>query len=488
MAGFPSPFSAENPYIGAAADAGSAAAHLAGALRQAAVDQAAIKQQADEKAAAQAHQDASDLATALAVRGGILVDNDPGNKAQFGPNDKPTLGTMKGNEAQRPDYGAQANNPDYSFDPSRIVMTGGVPVYYPTPEEKAAVEAKNKGKLDDSNSFPLTATSAQAMNEAGYDAKAGQRWPLAHANVVTEAVKQHLGKSQLDDSNSVVITQDAADRLHAAGVDVKVGARWPLDKMNELKSLLEMTQPKPAAKTARTRVDLEHYNQPVSINEDTGEITPLKLPPGVKPQATPAQQESDERFRERQQDQQQRGRDAAQKTIDQLQTREQEQHGKRSAYASVLWSGPIDKQTGQPGETPDDATIVDPDDRKQHVMGPALRRYYMDRYQRATDLAGSYHDQQQKIIRQNGGDAKGAPADAAKAAPPAPAKTAQASAPPYAAAKSATAAAAPAKQGQTKTNKQPVTMQHVRNYAKQKGVSEAQAIREFQQYGYQIGQ
>lgn len=77
--------------------------------------------------------------------------------------------------------------------------------------------------------------------------------------------------------------------------------------------------------------------------------------------------------------------DAQQKSIEALQTKEQAQHELRRAYGQAL-------------STPDGQTVVDPDSKKGFQMTPARRAYYQGKFQKATDMAGVYHSQQQKIL------------------------------------------------------------------------------------------
>ena len=56
---------------------------------------------------------------------------------------------------------------------------------------------------------------------------------------------------------------------------------------------LSFKLPEKEPKAPRTRVDLTNFNQPVSVNEDTNEITPMKLPPGVSRAMSPAAVEAD---------------------------------------------------------------------------------------------------------------------------------------------------------------------------------------------------
>lgn len=467
MGGFPSLPSASNPYASAAASAGSGAANLAAALREAATQQDALKARQAQQQQTQQHQAYVDQLDLLKM-GGVPAEV----VAPADPNHPDGLKTRSPNP-----------NLPTGADPSRIVTdpTTGKKTYIPTAAEKK----KSDEALDDSNSFALSPTAAQAMNEAGYqDVKPGQRIPMAHAATVTQAVKDHLNKTALDDSNSVEITQGMADKLAPHGIKLKPGARVSLEKANDLKTLVEMAEPPDKSKPPRTKTDLEHFSSPVSVNEDTGKVTALTLPPGVKAQATPGQQEADQRFREReqdrkdardqrQQDQEQKAQDGAQKTVDQLQTREQEQHAKRQAYGTVLG-------------TKDGDPVVDPDDKKLYTMNGTRRKYYQDRYDKATQLAGAYNAQAKKIVTRFGGDT-GEPAtnrstkqqtDQPAADAPKTAKTA-----PSSATKPATK---PATNGQ-QTGKKSADIGKVRAYAQQKGVPEAQALREFQQYGYAIG-
>ncbi len=380
------------------------------------------------------------------------------------------------------------------FVPTQTYPNGGPAPGRPTlqtPEDNPAAQGggptvtdpngqqytKAKPQLDDTNSFVLSPTAAQAMQEAGYDGiKPGQRIPMAHASTVTEAVKQHLSKNQYDDSNSVVITQAMADKLAPHGISLKPGARVPLEKASSLMDLVKIGEPAEKPDASQIIPGQQGPNGGMLIydkNSQTAKEVPL--PQGSKPVLTPGQQEVNQRFRERQEDKQdakdraredkeQKGRDGAQKTIDTLQTKEQEQHAKRAAYGTAL-------------STKDGEQTVDPDTRQAVTMNAARRKFYQDRYQKATDLAKTYNDQTTKLVQRNGGDT-GKPAQSTQQQTQQPAADSPKPAP-----KTAT--------GQLARNagsgKAPVTIQHVRNYAKAKGVSEAQAVKEFQGYGYKIG-
>ena len=244
------------------------------------------------------------------------------------------------------------------------------------------------------------------MNEAGYaNVKAGDRIPMAHAATVTEAVKAHLTKSALDDTNSVQITQSMVDKLAPHGITLKPGARVSLEKAGELKSLLEMAEPK-AEKPDATQI-IPGYTGPgggpVLLNKSDQSASEIKLPPGSKQSESESARERQQRFTESQQtrqdardqrreDQQQKVVEGAQKSVDQLQTKEQEQHAKRQAYGSVL-------------ATPNGGKVIDPDTREQYTMNPTRRQFYQDRLDKATAMAGQYHDQATKIIQRHGGTA-----------------------------------------------------------------------------------
>jgi hypothetical protein len=85
-------------------------------------------------------------------------------------------------------------------------------------------------------------------------------------------------EEKLDESNSVPIGGDLADKLTAAG---SAGYKGDTRVKPEVyKSLTERFQEKkPGAK--HLRVDTEHFSSPVMIDEDTNEVTPLKLPEGI---------------------------------------------------------------------------------------------------------------------------------------------------------------------------------------------------------------
>jgi hypothetical protein len=426
---FPSPFPTDNPYTGAASGFASSAASIASSLRAAANQHAQMQQSAAEKAAAQKHQDASDLATALkegavpVSAGATDLPTDPATR-------RPTLAQSDATTSQSPGYGARNQNPDYSFDPSRIVNRGGPPVYYPTEEEKAAVSAKAKKNAepqDDTNSFPLSKITTAAMNAYYGDGtfKEGQRLPFAQASIATEAVKAYLSKSALNDTNSLKVTKEAAVRLKAQGIEIDEGARIPIEHASNAIDLAKIAFP-PADKPDATQIIpgmVGPGGGPLILDKTKQSASELTLPAGSKQQETPAQQDTRQRHLDaqadrqdardqRREDQAQKGRDAAQKTIDALQTKEQEQHAKRQAYGNVL-------------ATKDGDEFVDPDTRDSPKMNPLRRQFYQDRYNKATTLAGSYADQQKKLIARNGGGNQPA-ADAPRSAKTTPLKAAPA--------------------------------------------------------------
>ncbi|HWE51410.1 MAG TPA: hypothetical protein VG273_16580 [Bryobacteraceae bacterium] len=159
------------------------------------------------------------------------------------------------------DFENQLKLTNAGYVPADVYANGGPPPGRPTlmtPEANPDADtsagtittpsgqkyAKSKtGKLDESNSFVISPTVAQALGEYGVDAKAGDRFPLAHSQLAVEAMKAHLGKTSLDDSNSVTITQDMADKLKPHGISIKPGARVSIEKAQDLKDLVNIGEP-----------------------------------------------------------------------------------------------------------------------------------------------------------------------------------------------------------------------------------------------------
>ncbi len=244
---FPSPFPTNNPYISAAAEAGSGAAHLSAALAAAASQQAALKQRADAAAVARKHQDYSDLAEAL-KNGAIPVTDGPSDLDTNPATGRPTLAASDDSLASRLGTGAQVQNPDYSFDPRRIVSRGDRSVYYPTEEEKAAVAAKAK---DNAETFVYSKAAADAVKDFPVpgleDAKPGDRLPVRHVPAVTAAIRQKLQadakqKDATDPATHYQVDQIFKDKAAKAGLHFEVGQWISKDMMAEARAQEEMSE------------------------------------------------------------------------------------------------------------------------------------------------------------------------------------------------------------------------------------------------------
>jgi hypothetical protein len=198
---------------------------------------------------------------------------------------------------------------------------------------------------------------------------------------------------------------------------------------------------------------------PLVYDRNTQKIVEIPLPAGAKTQLNPAQQAAmDARNAAAQtradarsdaaEARAQQGRNAAQNTIDALQVKEQAQHALRAAYGAALTAQPTD-ESGKP-DPKGKIHVIDPVTKKEEFLNPARRAAYENEYNKATALAQTYHDAQQKIIAAHGGQTGDAtaPAGAPKAA----------------------------------------SLADIQSYAQRKGVSRAQAVREFQQFGYKVGQ
>lgn len=427
MGGFPALPSRGNPYVGAAADYASSATHLATALREAANQQAQQKALAQQRQATQAHQGLMDQLDIMS-KGGI-----PAEVVSDAPN-------APGMKVRNPNPALPAG-----ADPSRIISTDRGKYYIPTDLER---EKAKQLPQDDTNSFSLSPTAATAMNEAGYDkVKAGDRVPMAHAGVVTEAVKAHLKSSALDDSNSVTLTQDMVDRLAPHGITLKPGARVSLEKAADLKDLVQMAEPKPGAEKSL------HWER---SENDAGDVTLRGLDPlsGAEVQKFSYPGEGKKR------------KDPdAEKPPSPAQFRQIETAKQQSMKQAAT------------GLKKDLSEAISDDDKKTAN----------ENYRGA--LAAAQTAYEAEIGALTGKDvAHNSWADAANAAPSVGAqasKTANkpANTPPAAAAK-------PAANGQ-QNGKKAATMQHVRAYAARKYPNDpqgqAKALKEFQAYGYSIG-
>lgn len=500
MGGFPGfapQASTANPYIGAAADYSSSAAHLAASLRAAADQQAALEQQKQEKDAAAVHQGMTDLASALR-EGAVPVSQGPSDLATNPATGRPTLAESDEAAAQSPGQGSQVQNPDYSFDPRRTVLRGGVPVYYPTPEEKAAVEAKSKKGAetqDDTNSFPVTKTIADSVKEMygdDYAIKPGDRLPNSRAAWAAEAVKQHISNGA-DRAKFVEITQQMADTLKPFGFDLKPGDLVSKDKVETMKALAAIKTPpeKPDASQLVTG-----YNKPLVFDKATQTMKAIDLPPGVKPEMTPAQAEAakDRELRqsELKENRETKNAESAQK----VDLAYADQHNKYRAAEETQKSvaqGYWDARSTEPGayyRVPrvSNGVVVDGPERLMPPNGPKRDAVLKSLETLAKDAESKAAEQRQNAaqIRQKRGwgefaaQQTGAPAQATKQQIDQP----QASAP-QAVKAAAPASAKPVKNGQ-QNGRKTATLQNIRQFAASKGMTEAQAVRAAQAEGYSI--
>lgn len=355
----------------AIADTSSAAASLLNGLNAAANQHAQLlqQQQRDQAAAAQ-RQLENELQ--LNAKGAI-----PAEVIGQGPNGMKT----------------RTPNPSAAGEGQTVQEPySGKKYYIPTDKEKGS-------------SFVPAGGLADALKGAGWDGKS----PITpeHSHSIMQALNEAQPKDEPYDVDTSGKFLDAQGNPRAA----IIGKKSKTVKFLDMPDGGTFAPPEKAPKAPRTRVDLEHFSSPISVNEDTGDITPLKLPAGVKPQATPAQQDTAQRFREReadrqdaratrQEDQQQRGRDAAQKQIDIFNTKETEQHEKRAAYGQILSQANSKSKESKSQRV----TVIDPDSKQEVELTPARRAYYQQKYQKATDLAGQYGQQSKKLITRHGGD------------------------------------------------------------------------------------
>ena len=298
------------------------------------------------------------------------------------------------------------------------------------------------------------------------------------------------------------------------------------------------------AENRAPHVDTEHFSQPVMIDSQ-GNATPIKLPEGVthqtKPPKTTYHYQTDEngvltRFpseeegtpqqwmgpdkgwvtapkvvgreytqaradaEQRQQDAQERRdqarRDRIQKTIDTLQDKEQKQHSLALTYGTILNQGDVD-------ENKKPVFVEDPESRRR-VPLKSMRQLYESKVKRAQDMAGIFAAQQRQILA----SAQGQPQTAAPQTPTQgpPQRAEQTQGPPTRQAPTTGSPSSQApvtripqyrpgprtraaeRQNPTVQQQKSATLGDVRTYAQRKGISEAQALREFQGSGYAIGQ
>jgi hypothetical protein len=364
--------------------------------------------------------------------------------------------------------------PNTAADPNGSLVTE------PISGKRYRVPVPKKGKdpdfLDDTNSFTLGGGVLDNLNAAGVNNGGQLRIPVKGNEGLLKSLSEAHGEKPME--------------FHTSGPDgsTHVFERDPKSGKWTNVGNFEDTAKPTAAKKANRRLDTEHFDQPVWIDEDTQEITPAKLPAGVKSQLTPSQQEARTRDQERrddrakteadkaQRDAEKKG-EATQKAVLALNTKEQGHHESRKKYGEVL------SQIGdiKPG---DKGSVIDPDTKKavpiNDTTREARRKYYQGLYQKATDMVDVYQSQQRQLLGQ-GGQA-GQPAGRAPAEPEA-----------------STTTAAPTRRSQYNpapgTRKNPpgptkgqktAGLSQVRAYAKKHGITDAQALKKAQSEGYAI--
>ena len=406
--GFIPQASTANPYIGAAAEGGSSAAHLAASLRAAADQQTQLQQQAKNQQATRLHQAFEDRLKML---------TDGGVPAEIVTEDSSGLKTRKPNPALPTDA-----------DPSRFVPDPTSPtnqrIYMPTDAQRE--KAKESGK-------PSYTTSGAL----------GQQF------------EDYLG--------------------------VKNGTTFPAETLPHLLQALHDAEPEgQEPETSIKAVDANGNPVALMRGKKSGKLSVQQLPEGVSP--APAKEPTQKSLRwERNEN------DAGDVVLRAFDPETGDEIRKFTYKGEARKKKDPDAEPAQ--KPPSPAQFRQIETNKQNALAKAKTNLSKalseavtpeDRQAATSDyrsaLAAAQTGYEAEIAAVTGKDPGHNPwADA-------PAKQ-QTDQPQASAPKSAKPVAAPAA---AKTGKQPVTMQHVRSYAKQKGVSEAQAIREFKDYGYTI--
>lgn len=435
---FPALPSGNNPYIGAAAGAAGAASSVYNSLQNriaaAAQQHDALKQQ---QATLQRQKD-NDYQAGLQR----AFENDNQLRAQGGV---PAQVYASGNPApSRPTLMTPEANPAANNDWATVTDPQGQSWKVPNASQK------EEAGLNDTNSFVPTGQLGDMLEKAGR--KKGARIK----NTDSHSILQALNESQMDEPYDIDTSgkfQDSDGKPAAVMIGRKTGNVKILN-LSGSGSQAEGGKPgaKPPAqpvaaqpasafsfvlpdktkadKPARTRIDTTNFSQPLSINEDTNEITPLKLPPGVRRTMSPAQEAANARRAdaksETEEKNQQAVRDRGQVAINALQTKEEEQHQLRGAYGKAL-AQPSKDANGQK------VTVIDPLSRQEEFLTPARRADYENRYNKATALRDNYRAQSVKLIKRYGGDVVGPevyPSDTPTPPPPPNPKTPAPTTPP----------------------------------------------------------
>jgi hypothetical protein len=411
----------------------------------------------------------------------------------YGPNLFRMAAEQPGQAAQPSAAPAAQGAAPAARDPHRILTTTlGSQFYFPTASEK------EQAGLNDTNSFvapPGSDTEAWLQKYAG--TPPGTRIPFAHAQAVVG-----LGKEMLDAADKAqkrkqvaVVTQDASDRAKAVGIDLPVGSEIPY---GELKGVLEAVQPKTEKPDVSQIIPgMQGPNGgPLIYDKTTQSMKEIPPVPGSKGVLTADQQDRSEDRKTRLRESEDRRADAADareaRRADAQQLRENqaakdhEAAGLKKQAMQAMAQGYHDASSTEPGETYFEPRYINgvvtqgpqktmPQDRQQRDdEGARLKKLA-----RGFEQTAKTHQAEQDRIEK----AHGWGQFAAPATPPA--------APPQ---RGAAPAAMVTPGRGAAPGKQPVTMQHIRNYVRDKraagnpNFSEADAIREFKSYGYPIGQ
>lgn len=345
MASFPAPFPTNNPYIGAAAEAGSAAARLAEGLRAAYVQQQGQIQRQQQAQVAQDHQDQQDRFHAL--QDGWIPANDQGQRIPVGPGSVPGAGGTKG---------LIPRSSGSNQDPGRIQTIGGQRFYKPTDEES--------GK-----SVTLSEDLAKSYRDAGLtNAKAGVQYPgtmIQHFNQVLDMHNKAAEPEPLHFDLSGNFKDENGDPM-AAGIGLRTRKVYKLDmggtsgqqggepggpfdgsdQMDEHgkgggaapASAFRFAPPEKPERPDRIRVFDTGYSSPFTLDTNTRETTPIKLPPGVTPALSASQAEADKDRHQREADRndarEQRRIEAEQRRAD-AQAKVEEQFARNHEAAGV---------------------------------------------------------------------------------------------------------------------------------------------------------
>lgn len=343
--------------------------------------------------------------------------------------------------------------------------------YVPTASEK-----EQQG-LNDSNSF-VAAPGSDTENflQDVANVPPGTRIPFAHVGAVGTLgdQMQKAADAAAKKKQTAIVTKDASDKAAALGLSIPEGAEVPFGQLNEF---MQALQPKEKAeKPARTRVDLTNFNQPVSVNEDTNEITPLKLPPGVKRAMSPAQEQAAI-------DRETKERESKQETQSKGITKVQQKHDSYLAQEKAFQDQERDQwdlherlaKLADSTQNPDTTTVYPPKyNAKTGEITEGEPRQMNANLRASLDADSKQAEAKAKALHQRGLDANAQAANIRKSMGWGEFAKPQAS-----------AAAAGAGQAPTAAPKT-ATLADIRAYAQKNGIAEADAVRKAKAEGYVI--